>query len=367
MRRLGTLFRQGVACRSWLTGGGSRALKLGPVAEAVSAQLFASSSGGSVVAEESVDGQHHHGFGEEEGEDAVIPPLEQQKLLRAGIMGAPNAGKSELTNKLVGNKITAVSPKTGTTRKEIVGVSTTGDVQLLLYDTPGVSKPRPGHSMKWPSPSAVSSAWSTAERCDVLMMLVDAHRQALHPDPRVERLLNTLYEDLPPAVLVLNKVDLLGAKNKKLLLPLAEALMQQNTFSHCFMISAINGSGVEELKQHLFSLAANRPWEFPPEAKTAQADDELVLEVIREYIYTQLHQEVPYLVQLKLLEWEDFRNGDLKLEVAAYVSSESQRMILVGRNGDVIRGIGSAARLQLEKLFTRKVHLYLYAKVLPSR
>jgi GTP-binding protein Era len=300
------------------------------------------------------------------------------------VVGAPNAGKSTLTNALVGRTVTAVSRKTNTTRLETLGALTAGDTQILLVDTPGVVTPESMHGDA--HGSRVVGAWRAAASADVIMFLVDAHRQATTPDGRVTRLLARTAEELaavgpppprswlddtapprpfpPPAVLVLNKTDLLPeATRERHLAALLRELSPLHDFEAAFGVSALDAAGVAPLAAHLAKHAVLERWPLPPERATDAGPAAQALTATREAMFERLHAELPYGVALRHVSWTDFRDGSVRIEQALVVGTDAQRRIVVGRNGATVGQMGIAARKSLEKLFGRRVHLILRVKV----
>ena len=302
-------------------------------------------------------------------------PTEDQRCIRVGILGVPNAGKSQLVNTLVGSQISAVSAKTNTTRVETLGAATRGLAQAVLLDLPGVVGPEhyrnPTHATK------VSSAWAVAASCDLLLFIVDAHRQARRPDPRVVNLLASAranlerlkYTDItgiqmPPAVLALNKVDLFrGAEDREALKRVARELASVHPFEDVYPISAGKGRGTDALLSHLLLNAPHRPWDLPPSAVTDKSKVAQAVEVVRESVYRRLNQELPYSIVPVHDSWTNFDNGSYRIEQTLVVDSVPIKQIVVGKRGSVIGQIGIRARTVLEKMFGRRVHLVLNVKV----
>ena len=306
--------------------------------------------------------------------DATVPERDQ-RCVRVGVVGVPNAGKSQLVNTLVGAQISAVSAKTNTTRVETLGAVTRGDAQAVLLDLPGVVGPEhyrnPTHATK------VSSAWAAAAQCDLLLFIVDANRQARRPDPRVVDLLASARANLerlkytevtglsmPPAVLALNKVDLFrGAEDREALKRVARALAAVHPFEDIFPISAAKGRGTDALLSHLLLRAPLRPWDLPPSAVTDKSMVDQAIEVVRESVYRRLHQELPYSIVPVHDSWTNFDDGSYRIEQTLVVDSVPMKQIVVGTRGSVIGQIGIRARTVLEKMFSRRVHLVLNVKV----
>lgn len=294
---------------------------------------------------------------------------EDQKSLRVGVVGSPNAGKSTLTNHLVGSKVSAVSRKTNTTHKEHMGILTKGDSQLIFFDTPGLTVDIRGHPLRTDNRNRVRSAWQTAELCEALIVLVDAHRQIERPDKRVARLVEKLGSEETVSqkkVLCFNKVDLVHPK--RLLLPLAEEYGRYPAFDSTFMISALTGDGVDALQDYLLDQAVPRPWEEEPEARPQRLARATALEIVRQHIFDCLHKELPYRIEQRHLSWRVLKDGSIRIHHLLLVEKEGHRKILIGKNGDVIRRIGTVARMELQKVLNNTVHLVLDVKVLePGR
>ncbi|GBG60253.1 hypothetical protein CBR_g3497 [Chara braunii] len=298
-------------------------------------------------------------------------PRDRQRSLTVAIIGAPNAGKSMLTNRLVGTKVSAVSRKTNTTRMEMLGVVCKGDTQLQLYDTPGMAEEFTGGSQTLSKESGhlAGIARRVAAQCDVVAVLVDAERQIRRPDPRVRNLVSRLGKVLPMTtkrVLCLNKVDAVG--DKKDLLALTSDLTSLGIdFDRVFMVSARKGSGVEVMLRYFIDQAALQPWEVEPGRITDRTLKDLALEIVREHIYNRVHKELPYIVEQKHIKWRVCRDDSVVVSQLVIVETEHQKMIVVGKSGLVIRQIGQGARLELEQLLQRRVHLFLDVIVRPSR
>lgn len=307
--------------------------------------------------------------------DAVDDVAEaDQRCIRVGVLGVPNAGKSQLVNTLVGSHVSAVSPKTNTTRGETLGAVTRGETQVVFVDLPGIVGPEhyrnPKHAAK------VTSAWAAAASCDALLFIVDAHRQATRPDPRVEILLGGAKEHLerlryteasglaiPESVLALNKVDLFDAGDKDRVKGVARALARLHPFAQLYPISAKRGAGVQRVLDHFAAAAPARPWALDPSKTTDKSAIDQAIEVVRECVYRRLHKELPYNVVPLHDSWENFRNGSVKIEQTLAVDSVNVKQIVVGRRGSAIGQIGIRARTILEEMFGRRVHLVLHVKV----
>ncbi|KAH7295721.1 hypothetical protein KP509_27G062200 [Ceratopteris richardii] len=298
----------------------------------------------------------------DEVEDGEVPE-DQQYSVRVGIIGAVNAGKSSLTNFMVGTKVAAVSRKRNTTISEILGVVTKGKTQIVLYDTPGLVLDILGKPSKSDVRHRSESAWQLFYHCEVLLVLVDAYRQIHKSDKRVIRLVEKLGSEVSPNLkksLVLNKVDIV--ENKKQLLPLAQQFENLPGYENIFMISALTGSGVKDVVSYLSSQAVKRPWEEDPDPLNEDAVRTLSMEVVREHLLDLVHEEIPYELDHQLVDWQELDDGSLRIEQHLYLPKKGQCRIIVGKHGSKIREIGTKACMELRKLLNRKVHLFLEVK-----
>jgi GTP-binding protein Era len=268
------------------------------------------------------------------------------------LIGAPNAGKSTLTNALVGAKVSIVTPKVQTTRALIRGIALEGAAQLIFVDTPGIFRPR-----RRLDQAMVSSAWSGAHDADLVGLLIDAKR-GLEPD--AEQIVAKLPDVRQPKVLILNKVDLVA---KPALLGLAEKLNQQVAFAATFMVSALDGSGIDDLRRWFAQNVPAGPWLYPADQLSDAPQRHLAAEVTREKLYLRLHEELPYQSTVETEQWLDRPDGSVRVEQTIYVARESQRKIVLGKGGQTIKAIGADARRELSELLERPVHLFLFVKV----
>ena len=269
------------------------------------------------------------------------------------ILGAPNVGKSTLVNRLVGSKVSIVSPKVQTTRTRVLGIVMAGQAQIVLIDTPGVFAPR-----RRLDRAMVAAAWGGAADADRVALLIDAER-GLDRDTRA--ILERLAEQKnAPADVVINKVDLVS---KSILLTLAAELDAMNLFENIFMISAAQGDGVEDLTAHFAASVRPGPWLFPEDQLSDMPERLLAAEITREKLYLQLRQELPYAATVETEAWEEQDDGSARLEQTIYVERDTQKGIVLGHKGMRIKEIGSASRKELEELLGRRVHLFLFVKV----
>jgi GTP-binding protein Era len=283
---------------------------------------------------------------------AERPPSAETRCGYVALIGAPNAGKSTLLNRLVGHKLAIVTPKAQTTRSRLLGIAIEGTAQLVYVDTPGIFAPR-----RRLDRAMVAAAWSGAEDADQVVLLVDAGRGVV---PDVRRLLSRLAERSRKSILALNKIDLV---RRDRLLGLAADLAKEGNFDPVFMISAQNGDGVDDLKRHLAAAVPPGPWLFPAEQLSDASERLIAAEVTREQVFLQLHDELPYASTVETENWEDRRDGSVRIEQVIYVERPSQRAIVLGDRGQRIKAIGARARAELERMLERRVHLFLFVKV----
>ena len=270
----------------------------------------------------------------------------------AAIIGAPNAGKSTLVNKLVGAKISIVSHKVQTTRARIRAIYLNGSSQVILVDTPGIFKPR-----RKLDEAMVGNAWGGATEADAVLLLVDARRGV---DEEFVAITDTFKAQNIKAILVINKIDLLPAEK---LLALSQELNAVYDFTETFMVSAVTGSGVEKLGERLAALMPASEWLYP-EDQTADVHLRFIAaEITREKIYERLHDELPYSSTVETEAWEERKDGSVKISQAIFVERDTQKAIVLGKGGAQIKLLGTLARADMEESFERKVHLFLFVKV----
>lgn len=279
----------------------------------------------------------------------------QTKSGFAAIIGAPNAGKSTLLNSLVGSKIAIVTHKVQTTRSRIRGIAIEGDTQIVFVDTPGIFKPK-----RRLDRAMVDAAWGGAGDADVVVAMVDAERGR---DSDVERVLEGLKGQGRKAILALNKVDVLTEKGREKMLKLATDLNETGLFSDTFMISAMTGSGVADLKRHIAGLMPPGPWHYPEDQLADVPLRSLASEVTREKLFLRLHDEIPYSLTVETESYETKKDGSIRIQQIIFVQRESQRKIALGEGGQTIKMVGQLAREELQEMLGTKVHLFLFVKV----
>ena len=268
------------------------------------------------------------------------------------LIGAPNAGKSTLLNALVGSKVSIISHKVQTTRALIRGIAVERQAQLIFVDTPGIFSPR-----RRLDRAMVTTAWSGAHEADFVGVLIDS-RKGL--DEEADGVLGKLGDVKPPKVLILNKIDVMA---KEALLDLAKAANAAARFETTFMISALSGDGVADLKVWLAQRVPPGPWLYPPDQMSDAPLRQLAAEITREKLFERLHQELPYQSTVETEVWKELRAGDIRIEQTIYVERESQRKIVLGKGGQTIKAIGEAARKEIAEIIEAKVHLFLFVKV----
>jgi GTP-binding protein Era len=267
------------------------------------------------------------------------------------LIGAPNAGKSTLLNRLVGEKLAIVTPKAQTTRTRLLGIAIEGEAQLIFIDTPGIFMPR-----RRLDRAMVAAAWAVVMDADLAVLLVDSAR-GLDPDTSgiLERLAGR--EGL---VLALNKIDLV---RRERLLGLAEELSQKAHFERVFMISALTGDGVEDLRRYLAGRVPQGPWLFPEDQLSDAPERLIAAEITREQVYLQLRDELPYKSTVETESWEEKPDGSVRIGQVIYVERPSQRAIVLGEGGQRIKAIGAKARAEIAARLGRRAHLFLFVKV----
>jgi GTPase len=268
------------------------------------------------------------------------------------LIGAPNAGKSTLVNRLVGTKVSIVTHKVQTTRAIVRGIATHGNAQIVFLDTPGIFKPKRALDR-----AMVTTAWGSARDADFVVVLVDAERGV---GDDTAAILENLGAVRQPKLLVLNKVDRIRPDT---LLALSAELNAKVEFTATFMISALNGSGCDDLLDYLAKAVPEGPWYYPEDQVSDLPLRQLAAEITREKLYMRLHQELPYSSHVETEKWEERKDGSVRIEQVIYVEREGQKKIVLGHKGETIRAIGEASRKELAEIIEQKVHLFLFVKV----
>lgn len=268
------------------------------------------------------------------------------------LLGAPNAGKSTLMNSLVGSKISIVTHKVQTTRTRFVGIALHKNNQMIFVDTPGIFEPK-----KRLERAMVSAAWAGAGDADVVVLLVDAERRI---DENTRRIIDGLKEAGKKAILAINKIDTIRRDS---LLSLTQELNEAADFSETLLISALKGDGLEDLKDIITGYLPEGPWLYPEDQMTDITERMLAAEVTREKFFLRLHQELPYAATIETESWQEKKDGSVRIEQIIYVERDTQKAIVIGKGGRSLKEIGKMAREDLEEMFGRRVHLFIFVKV----
>lgn len=287
--------------------------------------------------------------------DAAPADSTGQRCGIVALIGTPNAGKSTLTNALVGQKVAIISPKVQTTRTTLTGIAIHGATQLLLVDTPGIFQPE-----RRLDRAMVQTAWEGAADADILLLLVDASRE-LRADTWA--LIDSVGERTQTRWLVLNKTDI-AARDQ--LLALARAINDRTAFQRTFMLSALSGDGVADLKAALGTQMPAGPWLFPADQLSDAPARVMATELVREQLFLQLEQELPYQSAVHCEKFRENADGSASIHAQIYVARDSQKAIVVGAGGRRIKSIGQRARQQIAEMLGRPVHLFLHVKVRPN-
>ena len=295
--------------------------------------------------------------------------IQNQRAGFAAIIGAPNAGKSTLVNRLTGTKVSIVTQKVQTTRFPVRGIAIYGDAQIVLVDTPGIFSPR-----RRLDRAMVASAWGGADDADVVVHLIDAAshiaaegRDGTAADRKsaedTETIIAALKDAGKQVILALNKID---GMRRDTLLALSQSLYDTGVYSEVFMISALSGDGVDDLGQRLAEAMPEGPWLYPEDQSADVPMRVLAAEITREKVYLRVHEELPYSAAVETTSFEDKPDGSARIEQTIYVERESQRPIVLGKGGQTLKWIGQKAREELTELLDRQVHLFLTVKVDPK-
>ncbi|MBX8784889.1 MULTISPECIES: GTPase Era [Pseudochrobactrum] len=268
------------------------------------------------------------------------------------LIGAPNAGKSTLVNRLVGTKVSIVTHKVQTTRALVRGIITEDQTQIVLVDTPGIFKPK-----RRLDRAMVTTAWGGARDADLVLILLDAQGGL---NESAEALLASVENTHQKKILILNKVDRVDPPK---LLELAQAANEKVKFESTFMISALNGSGCKDLLKYLVAQMPYGPWYYPEDQISDMPMRQLAAEVTREKLYLRLHEELPYSSTVETEKWEERKDGSVRIEQVVYVERDSQKKIVLGHKGETIKAIGQASRKEMSAILEQPVHLFLFVKV----
>ena len=273
------------------------------------------------------------------------------------IIGAPNAGKSTLMNFIVGAKVSIVTPKVQTTRTRIKGIAMVGDSQIIFIDTPGIFAPK-----RRLDRAMVNAAWQGTDEADIILLLHDSARSS--SDEETANIINrieNIQREFPNRkfALILNKIDLVKPEN---LLGKASKLAKIINFEKIFMISAKKGKGVKDLVRWLAEQMPQSPFLFDPNDLSDMPQRQLASEILREKLFINLHQELPYQLTVETDSWLEKEDGSAEIHISIYVAREGHRGIILGKKGQTMGRIGKAARLELENMFERRIHLFTHVK-----
>ncbi|HMN38089.1 MAG TPA: GTPase Era [Hyphomicrobium sp.] len=269
------------------------------------------------------------------------------------ILGSPNAGKSTLANTLVGTKVSIVSHKVQTTRVPVRGIVMEGASQLVLTDTPGIFQPKRALDR-----AMVEAAWQRAADSDALLLVIDAAKGL---DDDTLNILSRIKDQPVRKIAVLNKVDRIEDKSR--LLALTAELTKHADFNKVFMISALDGRGVDDLRRYLAAIVPEGPWHYPPDDVSDLPLRMLAAEITRERIYHWLHDELPYAITVETDSWKQLKDGSVRIEQTIYVEREGQRSIVLGKGGATVKKISMESRKEISEIVEAPVHLFLFVKV----
>jgi len=270
------------------------------------------------------------------------------------VIGAPNAGKSTLVNQIIGAKVSIVSPKVQTTRTRVTGILAEGQDQAIFVDTPGIFRGAKRRLEK----AMVNVAWRQAAETDRLILVIDVSKKRLSDDDHA--VIEQLEQQKAAPILVLNKTD---TARHTVMLEIATAVNARLDVQETFMVSALSGDGVEDLKDAVLERLPAGPWLYPDDQISDLPSRMLAAEATREKLFMQLHQELPYNLTVETELFEVQKNGDLKINQVIYVTRDSHKAMVLGKSGARIKQVGSQSRQDIAELFDRKVHLFLFVKV----
>ena len=275
-----------------------------------------------------------------------------QKCGFVAVVGPPNAGKSTLSNALVGQKVAIVTQKAQTTRARLRAVVMHAQSQVILVDTPGIFEPKQRLDR-----AMVNEAWLGIDDADEVLLVLDA---AHAKSPETEISLERLAQSKKPVSLALNKIDMVA---RDTLLRLVQKLNEIVAFKDTFLISALSGDGLERLKDTLAERMPEGPWLYPEDQAADIPSLMLASEVTREKLFLRLHQELPYALTVETEKWENRKDGSIRIEQTVYVRRDGQKAIVLGKGGKTIKDIGAEARKELIEMFGCAVHLFIFVKV----
>ena len=279
--------------------------------------------------------------------------IEEKRAGFIAVIGSPNAGKSTLINHFIGQKVTIVTRKVQTTRSVIRGICIHKESQLVFSDTPGIFEPK-----RRLDRAMVEAAWGSSSDADIILFLYDARKSGI--DNETNKILDELGQSRKKKILVLNKVDLV---DNKTLLPLIKNFESICSFDATFIVSALTGEGSKEVLSYLAKNLPKGPWLYPEDEITDLPARLLAAEITREQIFMRLHQELPYATTVETEEWTERDDGAIVINQIIYLKKAGHKKIVIGKNGSMIKMLGKAARLEIEQILERSVHLFLFVKV----
>ena len=279
--------------------------------------------------------------------------LEEKRSGFIAVIGSPNSGKSTLINHFIGQKVTIVTRKVQTTRSVIRGICIHKESQLVFSDTPGIFEPK-----RRLDRAMVEAAWGSSSDADIILFLYDAQKSRI--DNETNKILNELAQSTKKKILVLNKVDRV---DNKTLLPLIKNFEALCSFDATFIISALTGEGSKEVMSYLAKNLPKGPWLYPEDDITDLPARLLAAEITREQIFMRLHQELPYATTVETEEWTERDDGAIVINQTIYLKKAGHKKIVIGKNGSMIKMLGKAARIEIEQILERSVHLFLFVKV----
>tara|TARA_B100001248_G_scaffold249170_1_gene222127 strand:+ start:2700 stop:3602 length:903 start_codon:yes stop_codon:yes gene_type:complete len=279
--------------------------------------------------------------------------IEEKRAGFIAVIGSPNAGKSTLINHFIGQKVTIVTRKVQTTRSVIRGICIHKESQLVFSDTPGIFEPK-----RRLDRAMVEAAWGSSSDSDIILFLYDAQKSRI--DDETNKILDELGQSRKKKILVLNKVDLVDNKTLLSLIKNFEAIC---SFDATFIISALTGEGSKEVLSYLAKNLPKGPWLYPEDEITDLPARLLAAEITREQIFMRLHQELPYATTVETEEWTERDDGAIVINQIIYLKKAGHKKIVIGKNGSMIKMLGKAARIEIEQILGRPVHLFLFVKV----
>lgn len=281
----------------------------------------------------------------------------EQKFGFVALIGEPNAGKSTLMNKIVGTKVSIVSPKAQTTRTRVLAIAIEGQSQIVFVDTPGIFEADKKNKMER---AIVASAWEGIADAEIIILLVDVSKKIGHSTELILNRLNQEEDKNKRYILVLNKIDRI---KREALLAISSKLNEAYNFEATFMLSALKGNGVKDLIKYLATNLPDGAWHYPEDHLTDMPMRLMAAEVTREKLFKLIHQEIPYALTVETEKWENFDDGSIKIDQVIFINREAHKKIILGKGGSMIKKIGQQSREELEKTFDTKIHLKLFVKV----